>query len=60
VDVFTQVLIQGQRVGPANTPTAIETRFGWIVAGTTDAQSTQIVSHRTIFTSDDIQEILGI
>ena len=40
VDVFVSVFCQGRRCGPTNSPTAIETSFGWVLAG-----STQIVAH---------------
>ena len=33
VDVFVEVLLHYQRVVPCNTPAAIETKFGWIIAG---------------------------
>ena len=33
VDVFASCLLQGQRSGPPNTPTAVETHFGWVLAG---------------------------
>ena len=35
VDVFSNVLKQGRRVGPLNAPMAIETDFGWVLAGNT-------------------------
>ena len=34
VDVFASVLRQGRRCGPPNSPTAFETEFGWVLAGT--------------------------
>lgn len=33
VDVFVDVLCQGQRAGPVGSPVAIETDFGWILYG---------------------------
>ena len=55
VDVFVEVLLHGWRVGPPNTPAAIETKFGWIIAGTVDMEnSTEVVSNNTITVSEDI------
>ena len=33
VDVFADVLRQGQRTGPAGSPVAFETDFGWVLSG---------------------------
>ena len=54
VDVFTQVLLHGRRVGPVNSPVGIETKFGWIIAGATNGQDTEIVSHHITTMPDDI------
>ena len=56
VDVFV-VLLHGRRVGPTNTPVAIETKFGWIIAGTVDTvNSTEVVSNHTTTMSEDISK----
>ena len=34
VDVFTQVLLQGRRIGPPGSPVAFQATFGWVLAGT--------------------------
>ena len=35
VEVFVDVLLHGQRIGPPNSPVAFETEFGWVLAGKT-------------------------
>ncbi len=48
VDVFVSVLRQGRRYGPTNSPTAIETSFGWVLACSTQLTprvSNEIVTH---------------
>ena len=35
VDIFSTTLLQGRRNGPPNTPSAIETEFGWVLIGPT-------------------------
>ena len=54
VDVFTQVLLHGRRVGLVNSPVGIETKFGRIIAGATNGQGTEIVSHHITTMPDDI------
>ena len=57
VEVFVEVIRHGRRSGPQNTPTALNTEFGWVLAGHTGPQSDiQLVStHLTsIMTGDDI------
>jgi hypothetical protein len=50
VEIFVEVICHGRRLGPRNTPTALNTEFGWVLAGSTGAQTdTQLVS--THFTS---------
>ena len=57
VDVFIEVIHHGRRSGPQNTPTALNTEFGWILAGSTGAHNdAQLVStHFTsVMTVDDL------
>ena len=57
VDIFIKVIRHGRRLGPHNTPTALNTDFGWVLAGSTGAQNnTQLVStHFTsVMTGDDL------
>ena len=55
VDIFTAALLNGRRVGPPGTPTAFETVFGWVLAGSTGqlAPETFVNSHHTLTTSCD-------
>ena len=47
VDVFSNVLLQGRRFGPSDSPVAFETLFGWVLVGRTGPQkiSHEVVSH---------------
>ena len=56
VDVFAGVLCQGRRCGPSHTPTAFETEFGWVLAGSTtptDVTSSDVFVHHAIINSCD-------
>ena len=57
VDVFVDVLLHGRRNGPPGTPVALETHFGWVLAGSTDTHvSTDQVTtlHASCVTGDDL------
>ncbi len=62
VDVFVTSLLNGRRVGSPGTPTAFETKFGWVLAGSVESQeqphhiSTHQVAthHSTLITGDDL------
>ena len=55
VDVFVSVLRDGWRTGPAGSPVAIETAFGWVVSGGGILSPKEVVSHHaSVFDSDDI------
>ena len=45
VDVFVDVLLTGRRFGQPGSPTAFETHFGWVLAGSTDRNVAAIPSH---------------
>ncbi len=57
VEVFLEVLRQGQRCGPSNSPTVINTEFGWVLAGSVgpimeaSTVATRVVS---ILSGDDL------
>ena len=56
-DVFSDVLLHGRRSGPPGSPTAIETCFGWVLAGAVDCDRphTRIVSHHaSVLSGDDL------
>ena len=40
-EVFASIMLNGTLPGPAHAPTAQNTRFGWILFGSADAQSNQ-------------------
>ena len=56
VDVFVEVLLQGRRIGPAGSPVALETKFGWVLAGSLDAPlpTHTITSHHVTITGDEV------
>ena len=51
VDVYADVLLQGRRNGPPGTPTAFETKFGWVLTGKTDNIA---ANHAITLSGDDI------
>ena len=55
VEVFTQTLLSGRRVGPSIAPIAIETEFGWVLAGRAEQLTSglPIASHHASFLSSD-------
>ena len=56
-DVFSTVVLHGRRLGPTGSPSAFETRFGWVLTGAVDGQSPQhhVVSyHASVLTGDDL------
>ena len=55
VDVFVTVMRQGRRLGISNSPIALETDFGWVLAGNTESCSPvqQIAAHHVSFLSGD-------
>ena len=54
IDIFTATLLQGQRTGPPGYPTAIETEFGWVLAGSTNPHNFHLVScHASSMSNDD-------
>ncbi len=38
VNIFSDILLHGRRSGPSGSPTAFETRFGWVFAGAVDCE----------------------
>ena len=56
VDVFVATLLDGRRPGPQGAPSALETEFGWVLAGGSSSSRTpQSVSHHaTLLTGDDL------
>ena len=58
VDIFVSSLLHSQRSGALGTPTALETEFGWVLAGNTHGSispPTQYVTHHTtVLSGDDV------
>ena len=57
VDVFTEALLHGRRVGPPGTPVAFETVFGWVLAGSLSQltpASCVTLCHSLVATGDEI------
>ena len=57
VEVFVEVMRHGRRIGVPGSPVALETEFGWVLAGGTDSCSPtqQITTHHvSVLSGDDI------
>ena len=56
VDIFVAALLNGRRHSPPGLPTALETMFGWVLAGNAASLSSiNLVSHHaTLLSSDDL------
>jgi hypothetical protein len=56
VDVFVKVLLTGRRYGKPGTPTAFETHFGWVLAGSIEGNNSHclVTYHVTLDSCDDI------
>ena len=55
-DAFIASLLHGRWTGPPNSPTAFETRFGWVLAGCVEPQDPtyhQIATHHASFILGD-------
>ena len=55
VDVYAEVLLHGRRNGPPGTPTAFETKFGWVLTGKTENLElpSDVASHHVATLSGD-------
>jgi hypothetical protein len=49
VDIFAEVLRQGRRTGPAGSPVAFVTEFGWVLSGQAESSSPteRVTTHHT-------------
>ena len=56
VDVFVESLLHGRQVGPPGCPIALETEFGWVLAGTVDKHppSEYLSCHVSLLTGDEL------
>ena len=55
IDMFVTTLLYGWRSGPPGFPTALETEFGWVLAGNADplSSTSDLVSHHVFLSSGD-------
>ena len=57
VDIYADTLLQGRRNGPPGSPVAFETRFGWVLAGSTSnacvSSHLSVASFHVAFASGD-------
>ena len=55
VDIFVASLVLGRQVGPPGSPTAFETKFGWVLAGLVETQGRphQVATHHASLISGD-------
>ena len=57
VDVFVDALLTGRKIGPPGSPTALETHFGWVLAGRTESLTSNYhitTHHISILSGDDL------
>lgn len=56
VDIFVGAFLSGRRVGPPGSPFAIQTEFGWVLAGRTNSLTPVAhvaTHHASLFSGDD-------
>ena len=56
VEIFVNVVYQGRRKGPQGSPTALETEFGWVLAGNTKVDAPHCITthHVSLLSGDDL------
>ena len=56
VEIFVDIMCHGRRRGRPGSPTAIETMFGWVLAGNTGIEGSDMVAshHVSMRTGDDL------
>ena len=54
VDIFVNVLLQGRLVVPPGSPIALNTEFGWVLAGGNELSNHNIVHHVVTVSGDDL------
>ena len=57
VDIFVAALRSGRKIGPPQAPVAIETVFGWVLAGRTDVVNSHVSitsCHISLLTGDNL------
>ena len=56
VEIFTEVQHQGWQTRSQGSPIAIETKFGWVLAGKINSPTHTIMSNLATVTTDEILE----
>ena len=58
VEIFVAVLLQGRKSGPPGSPLAVETKLGWVLAGSTTVpkcdERFNVTSNHTLLAGDDL------
>ena len=54
VDIFVNVLLQGRWIGPPGAPVALNTEFGWILAGRNELSNHNVLHHVVTVSGDDL------
>ena len=56
MDTFVDIIHNGRRKGRQGSPTAIETTFGWVLAGNTNSEGSDTVAshHVSMLTGEDL------
>ena len=54
VDIFVNVLLQGRRIGPPGAPVALNTEFGWVLAGGNELSNHNVVHHVVTVSGDGL------
>ena len=54
MDIFVNVLLQGRRIGPPGAPVALNTEFGWVLAGGNELSNHNEVHHIVTVSGDDL------
>ena len=54
VVIFVNILLQGRRVGPYGSPSALNTEFSWVLAGGTKTSNYNVAHHVVTVSGDDL------
>ena len=54
VDIYVNILLQGWRVGPHGSPSALNTEFGWLLAGGTKTLNHNVAHHVVNISGNDL------
>ena len=57
-DIYADILLHGWQCGPPGTPTALETRFGWVLTGKTQLAHTQPATLLLLLTTLPLLQVM--